>query len=151
MALFKFNDDSLLVSLDVGFYATCCAVSQKSEQFLLELLAFTERKTSGLEEAQVAHFEDLSLVFSKVLQSIEELCKSSFSKVCLGFSLFFHSFRSRVMVALNFREVTQRDFDLSIETAQAVPLPDGYAYLDNKLKNKKQNSSPGGFVWRELF
>lgn len=129
MALFKFNDDSLLVSLDVGSYAIRCAVFRKDEQFPLELLAFTEKRTSGLEESQVINFEDLSLAFSEVLESAEELCKSSFSEVWLGFSPPFHSFCSQGMVALVSREVTKRDVDIAVETACAVPLPEGHICL----------------------
>ena len=61
MALFKFNDDSLLVSLDVGSYAIRCAVFKKSEKFPLELLAFTEKKSFGLEESRVTDSENLGL------------------------------------------------------------------------------------------
>ena len=123
MALFKLNDDSLLASLDIGSYAVRCAVFRKSENFPLELIAFTEQKTSGLEESRITHFENLSLVFGSVLESAEEFCKSAFSEVWLGFSPPFHSFRSQGMVALPSKEVTKKDLDLAIQTACAVPLP----------------------------
>ena len=123
MALFKLNDDSLLASLDIGSYTIRCAVFRKSASFPLELIAFTEQKTSGLEESRITHFESLSLAFSTVLESAEELCKSSFSEVWLGFSPPFHSFRSQGMVALSSKEVTKKDLDLAIQTACAVPLP----------------------------
>lgn len=131
MALLKFNDDSLLISLDLGLYATYCAVFQKSKKLFLEFLTFTKKTISNLKEALVSHFKDLGLVFSEVLKFIKELCKSSFSKVQLGFSLLFHFFRFQAIVALNSIEVTQKDLDLSIKTARTVPLPDGYAYLEN--------------------
>lgn len=129
MALFKLNDDSLLVSLDLGSYAIRCAVFQKSEQFPFKLLAFTEKRSLGLEESRITNFESLSLVFSEVLESAEELCKSSFSEIWLGFSPPFHSFRSQGMVALTSREVARADIDLAIQTACAVPIPDQHICL----------------------
>ena len=142
MALFKLNDDSLLVSLDVGSYAVRCAVFQKSEQFPLKLLAFTEKKTSGLEESRVINFEALSLVFSEVLESAEELCKSSFSDLWLGFSPPFHSFRSQGMVALTSREVTKSDLDLAVETACAVPLSNGHIRLHGNPESFRIDNQP---------
>ena len=131
MALFKLNDDSLLVSLDAGSYGIRCAVFRKSEHFPLELLAFTEKKSFGLEESRIINFESLSLVFSEVLEGAEELCKSSFSEVWLGFSPPFYSFRSQGMVALADREVTKPDRDLAVQTACAVPLPNQHICLHN--------------------
>ena len=131
MALFKLNDDSLLVSLDAGSYGIRCAVFRKSEHFPLELLAFTENKSFGLEESRIVNFESLSLVFSEVLGRAEELCKSSFSEIYLGFSPPFHSFRSQGMVALADREVTKPDLELAVQTACAVPLPNQHICLHN--------------------
>ena len=131
MALFKFNDDSLLVSLDIGSYSVRCAVFRKNEQFPLELLSFIEKRSLGLDESRITNFEDLSLVFSEVLESSEELCKSSFSDIWLGFSPSFYSFRSQGMAALISREVTKKDLDMAVETACAVPLPNGHICLHN--------------------
>ena len=149
MALFKLNDDSLLVSLDIGSYAVRCAVFKKSEQFPLELLAFTEKKSLGLEESRITNFEDLSLVFSEVLESAEELCKSSFSEVWLGFSPPFHSFRSQGMVALTSREVTLADLNLAVQTACAVPLPNQHICLHScpesfRVDNQSEVLNPLG-------
>ncbi|MDE0092561.1 MAG: hypothetical protein OXN83_04680 [Oligoflexia bacterium] len=132
MALFKLNDNSLLVSLDIGSYAIRCAVFKRSDQIPFKLLAFTEEKTLGLEESRITDFESLSLVFSEVLSKAEESCKSSFSEVWLGFSPPFHSFRSRGMVALPSKEVTKEDLDLAIQTACAVSLPHQYRQLHNR-------------------
>jgi len=129
VALFKFNDDSLLVSLDAGSYAVRCAVFRKSEKFPLELLAFTEKKFSGLEESRIIDPDTLGQVFGEVLESAEELCKSSFSEVWLGFSPVFHSFRSQGMAVLDSGEVTKLDLDLAVRTACAVPLPDQHICL----------------------
>ena len=129
MALFKFNDNSLLVGLDVGSYATRCSVFRKKEQFPLEILSFVEKRTSGLEESRVINFEDLSLVLSEVFDQTEELCKSSFSEVWLGFSPSFNSFYSRGMAALTSREVRKQDLDSAVETACAVPLPNQHIRL----------------------
>ena len=129
MGLFKFNDDSLLVSVDVGSYEIRCAVFRKSERFPLELISFVEKKSSGIEESRVINFEDACSVFNEVLETSEELCKSSFSEVCLGFSPTFYSFRSQGMAALISREVTKSDLNLALETARAVPLPDNHICL----------------------
>lgn len=124
MAWFKLSDDSLLVSLDIGSYAVRCAVFQKSEKFPLELLAFTEKKTSGLEDSRITDFEEICLVFDEVLSSAEALCGRSFSELWLGFSPPFYVFHSQGMVALTSREVTKSDLDLAVQTACAVPLPE---------------------------
>lgn len=129
MTLFKFNDDNLLVSVDIGSYAIRCAVFRKGEQFPLELLAFAEKKTAGLEESRILNSDDLSLSLSEVLNSAEELCNSSFSTVWIGFSPPFHYSRSQGMLALINREVSQNDVDLCVKTACAVPLPDGHIGL----------------------
>lgn len=129
MSLFKFNDDSLLVSLDMGSYALRCAVFRKQEQIPLELVSFKETKTLGVEESRVVHFEEISSAFSEVLTSSEDSCKSSFSEIWLGFSPSFYSFHSRGMAALISREVTKQDMDISLKTACAVPLPDGHICL----------------------
>ena len=129
MTLFKFNDDSLLVSVDIGSYAIRCAVFRRGERFPLDLLAFTEKKTAGLEESRILNSNDFSLRLSEILNSAEELCNSSFSSLWVGFSPPFHSFRSQGMLALINREVNQEDVDLCIKTACAVPFPDGHMGL----------------------
>ena len=129
MSLFKLNDDSLLASMDIGSRSVRCAVFKKSAQFPLELLAWSEKESVGLEESRITNFESLSLVFSEVLSLAEELCKSSFSEVWLGFSPSFNFFRSQGMVALTDREVTKADLDLAVKTACAVPLPDRHICL----------------------
>ena len=123
MSFFKLNDDSLIVSLDIGSYELRCAVFKKSDHFPFEILAFTKQKTSALESAQVTDFQSLNLALSKVLSYAEEQCKSSFSEVFLGFSPPFHSFISRGMSALPCKEVRKEDMDLAVQTACAVPLP----------------------------
>ena len=132
MAFFKLNDDSLLVSLDIGSYSIRCAVFKKSNQLPLELLAYSEEKTQGLEESKIIDFENLSLVFSEVLSKAEELCGSSFSEVWLGFSPPFHSFRSKGMVALSSKEVTKKDLELAVHTACAVSLPYQYRQIHSR-------------------
>ena len=132
MAFFKFNDDSLLASLDIGSYSICCSVFKKSDRIPFELLAFVEEKTLGLEESRITHFESLSLVFSEALAKAEGLCNSSFSEVWLGFSPPLHSFRSRGMVALTSKEVTRKDLDLAVQTACAVPLPHQHRCLHSR-------------------
>ena len=129
MALFKLNDNNLVVSLDFGSYGLRCAVFKKSSESPFELLAFTEKKSTGLENSRITDFEDLSLALSEVLESAEEMCKSSFSEVYLGFSPPFYSFRSQGMVALTDREVKQSDLDLAVLTACAVPLPNQHICL----------------------
>ncbi|MCZ0932454.1 MAG: cell division protein FtsA [Oligoflexia bacterium] len=132
MAFFKLNDDSLLVSLDIGSYAVRCSVFKKSDQIPFKLLAFTEEKTQGLEESRITDFESLSLVFSEVLSRAEELCSSSFSEVWLGFSPPFYSFRSKGMVALSSKVVTKEDLDLAVHTACAVSLPYQHRHLHSR-------------------
>ena len=129
MSLFKFNDDSLLVSLDIGSYALRCAVFRKKEQIPLELISFKEVKTSGMEESRVTHFEEIISTLDEILSSSEDSCKSSFSEIWLGFSPSFYSFHSQGMAALISREVTKQDRDLAVETACAVPLPEGHICL----------------------
>ena len=142
MAFFKLNDDSLLVSLDIGSYAIRCSVFKKSDRIPFELLAFTEAKTQGLEESRITDFESLSLVFSEVLSQAEELCNSSFSEVWLGFSPPFHSFRSKGMVALSSKSVTKADLDLAIHTACAVSLPYQHRYLHSRPEAFSVDSQP---------
>ncbi|MCY4321872.1 MAG: hypothetical protein OXC37_05695 [Bdellovibrionaceae bacterium] len=142
MAFFKLNDDSLLVSLDLGSYATRCAVFKKSDQLPFKLLAYTEQQTQGLEESRITDFESLSLVFSEVLSSAEELCRSSFSELWLGFSPPFHSFRSKGMVALPNKEVTKKDIDLVIHTACAISLPNQHKKLHSRPEAFSVDSQP---------
>ena len=142
MALFKLNDDSLLASLDIGSYAVRCAVFQKSDQIPFKLLAYTEEKTQGLDEARITDFENVSLVFSEVLSKAEELCGSSFSEVWLGFSPPFHSFRSKGMVALSSKTVTKKDLDLAVHTACAVSLPHQHKRLHIRPEVFSVDSQP---------
>lgn len=142
MALFKLHDNSLLVSLDIGSYSVRCAVFRKSEKFPLKLLAFTEKKSIGLEESRVTNFESLNLVFSEVLKSAEELCGSSFSELYLGFSPPFHFFHSRGMSALFSREVRRADRDLAVQTARAVPLPDQHICLHSYPESFHVDAQP---------
>lgn len=149
MALFKLNDDSLLTSLNIGSYAVRCAVFRKSYKFPLELIAFTEQKSSGLKDSRITDFESLSLVFSEVLGSAEELCKSSFSEIYLGFSPPLHFFRSQGMAVLTSREVTKPDLDLAVQTARAVPLPQQHTCLHSlpesfRVDNQEEVSNPLG-------
>lgn len=123
MALFKFNDDNLLVSLDIGSYAIRCAVFQKSTQNPLKLISFKEQKSQGLAGAQVIHFEKFHSVLSELLAKSENFCKRSFSEIFLGFSPNFHNLSSQGMAALISREVTQEDVDLTIKTACAINIP----------------------------
>ena len=123
MAFFKLNDDSLLVSLDLGFYQTRCSIFRKSAQYPLELLSFVEKKTEGLGEDLVSNFESLSLALSSVLTEAEEKTGSYFSEVWLGISPSFYSMRCRGMAALSSRQVRAEDVDLALKTARAVPLP----------------------------
>ena len=142
MALFKLNDDSLLVSLDIGSYAIRCAVFKKSDQLPFKLLAYSEEKAQGLEESRITDFENLSLVFSEVLSQAEEFCSSSFSEVWLGFSPPFHSFRSKGMVALSSKEVTKKDLELAIHTACAVSLPYQHRQLHSRPEAFSVDSQP---------
>ena len=142
MALFKLNDDSLLVSLDIGSYSIRCAVFRKSDQVPFELLAFSEEKTQGMEESRITDFESLSLVFSEVLSRAEEECNSSFSELWLGFSPPFHSFRSKGMVALSSKTVTKKDLELAIDTACAVSLPYQHRHLHSRPESFSLDSQP---------
>ena len=129
MALFKFHDNSLLASLDIGSSAIRCAVFQKSADFPLELLSWAEQKTSGFEDFRIIHFEDFCQALGSVLNQAEERGGCSFSEVWPGFSPPFHSFRSQGMAILSDREVRERDLSLAVETACAVPLPEGHVRL----------------------
>ncbi len=123
MSWFKLNDSRLLASLDIGSYSIRCAVFQKGNSFPLELLAWVEKPSVGLQESRVNHFESFHLALGEVLEKGEELCKSAFSEIFLGFSPPFHFFRSQGMAVLPSREVTKADLDLAVQTACAVPLP----------------------------
>ena len=132
MAFFKLNDDSLLASVDLGSYGIRCAVFQKSEKFPLKILAWAEHKTLGLEDSRIVDFESFTLALSEVLSQAEEMCKSSFSEVWLGFSPPFHFIKSHGMAALTHKEVLKQDLELAIQTATAVPLPDQYVCLHHR-------------------
>ena len=132
MALFKMNDDSLFSSLDIGSWGIRCAVFEKRSSFPPPILAFAEWPSQGLEESRVTDFKSLALSISSVLEEAEKLCQSSFSEVWAGWTPPLHSFCSHGMAVLPQREVTEKERDLALETACAVPLPDGHVLLHSR-------------------
>lgn len=122
MARFKFHNDQVIAGLDIGSAFIFCAVATKTSDSQVELLSFNERPTKGLLENRVTHFNELIPVIGEVLEEAEEISKSSFSKVWLGFNPPFHSLISKGMAALPTREVTQKDVDIALNTACAVPI-----------------------------
>ncbi len=144
MALFKFNDNRLLASLNAGFSAIHSAVFKKSGKCPLELLAFYEKQSSGLEESRGADSESLSLAFSEVLQSGEDLRKSYFFETWLDFSPDFHFFRSQGLTALYFRKATQDKMSLDGKIQGLAALNFGKApqrNLDRAVKTASAVSS----------
>ena len=132
MSFFKLNDNRLLASVDLGSYLIKCTVFEKSDTLPLKILSTAEQKSSGLENSRITDFESFTLALSEVLSQAEELSKSSFSDVWLGFSPPFHSCKSHGMAALPRKEVSQEDLELAIQTARAVPIPDQYICLHQR-------------------
>jgi len=130
MVRFKFNDDHILASLDLGSSSIRCAVFKKNYQ-RLEPISFYEKKCQVLEEGKVNNFKALIPVIGEVLEKSEKLSNTFFSEVVVGFSTVFHSFSSYGMAALSSREVSKKDQDLALETACAVPIPYQHIQLHN--------------------
>ena len=128
MARFKFNDDNVLASLDLGSSSVRCVVSRKTSNGL-EPISFYEKECEDLEEGRIVDFHEVVPIIGEVLESSERLSNTFFSEVFLGFSAPFHSFYSHGMAALSLREVTRKDQDLALKTACAVPIPDQHIRL----------------------
>lgn len=131
MSRFKFNDDSILVSLDIGTSLLSCLVCLKKNQSL-DVLSFCQKPSSGLKEGRVVNFNEVLPIISEILEESEKLSGRSFTEVVVGFSSEFHSFSSHGMAALISREVEQKDIDLAIQTACAVPIDNHHLRIHNK-------------------
>ena len=129
MKNFKFNDESVIVSLDIGTTSIRCAIIQKDTELPLELLGFSEKPCYGFNEGKVTDFNEVRDKLSEVMEEAEKQAQKSFTEAWLGFSTPFHSFSSRGMVALPTREVTLKDIDLALDTACAVPLPSNHVRI----------------------
>ena len=131
MKRFKFNNENVIVALDMGSYSIRCAVIQKSTELPVELLGYSEKLCSGLDKGRVVDFNEVISVVGQVCEDVEKLSQVSFSEVWLGFSSPCHSFSSQGMVALPSREVTNKDIEMAIETACAVPIPNQHFRIHN--------------------
>ena len=142
MALFKMNDDNVFAALDIGSYSLRCAVFEKRGAFPPPLLAYTEIRTQAVDEARVTDFQALALSLGSILEEAEKLCQSSFSEVWPGWNPPLRSFLSRGMAVLPFREVTAKERDLALETACAVPLPEGHVLLHSRPESFQVDGRP---------
>ena len=141
VALFKFNDESVLVSLNVGSRSLSCAVFQKSAKDPLDILAFSETKSAGIEKGQICNLSQFAASLNQVLEAAEELSQTSFSKLTVGFNPDFSCFHSQGMAVLSSGEVEGQDIESSVKAACAVPLPDGHICLH---KDPESFSIDGG-------
>ena len=133
MSRFKFNDENVLVSLDIGTSCLRCLVSIKKPQ-TLEQLYFHEIPVTGLEEGRIVNLDEFLPSLLQLLDESEKQSGRSFSEVVIGFSSKFHAFQSYGMAALSSREVTMNDIEIAIETACAVPIPDQHTRIHNKAQ-----------------
>ena len=129
MVQFKINNQNVMAALDIGDSSLRCVVAYKEPSSPLEILAYVEEESKGLQRGRVIDFHSAVPSIGKILESAEEAAKTSFSELWVGLSCPFHSFSSHGMAALPLREVRKRDMDLAMETACAVPLPDRHTKI----------------------
>lgn len=143
MARFKFNDDNILASLDIGSSSIRSAISRKTNKGL-QPISFYEKDCSGLiEEGKIKDFYGLISVMGLILETSEKMSNTSFSEVFVGFSSPFRSFRSHGMTALSSREVTKKDVAFAIQTACAIPMPNHHVSIHNQAQSFSVDQKKG--------
>lgn len=142
MNRFKFNDNSILVSLDIGTSFLSCLVCVKKKQSL-QTLSFFQKPSRGLKEGGVLHFDEALPAIGEVLEESEKLSGRSFTEIVVGFSPEFKSFSSHGMAALISREVEKRDIDLAIQTACAIPINNHHLRMHNKAQEFSVDGKKG--------
>ena len=129
MAIFKFNDESVLASLSLGSRTFSCAVFQKSGKDPLDILSFAEERSAGIENGQIIDFNRFVATLNQVLESAEESSQTSFSRLRVGFNPPFSFLQSQGMATLSSKETEWQDMEAAVEAASAVPLPEGHICL----------------------
>lgn len=129
MVQFKINNQNVVAALDTGDASLRCVVAYKEPSSPLEILAYVEEESQGLQRGRIVDFNSAVPSIGKILEAAEEASKTSFSELWVGLSCPFHSFSSQGMAALPLREVRKKDMDLAVETACAVPLPDRHVKI----------------------
>ncbi len=117
------RDPSLKVALDIGT-SKIAALAASKQGNQLEVAALAQVPSLGLKRGMVVDMERTIDSIGEVIQALTEQLSYRPEQVVLGISgSHIRSQHSHGMVALSQREVTSRDIEQILESAQAVALP----------------------------
>jgi cell division protein FtsA len=124
-----FSDDPI-IAIDVGTTKICVLISQPGPHNELEILGVGKAPSDGLRKGIVVDIAKTIHSIKKAVGEAEVMAGCKIESACIGISgSHVQSINSQGVVPIKRSEVTQRDIDSVIASAQAVPIPEGQQIL----------------------
>ncbi|MCB6183500.1 cell division protein FtsA [Leeia sp. TBRC 13508] len=118
------DSKNLIVGLDIGTSKIVAIVAELKVDGQLEIIGMGTHPSRGLKKGVVVNIESTVTAIQRALEEAELMADCKIREVYTGIAgSHIKSFNSHGMVAIQDKEVSQRDMDRVIETARAVSIP----------------------------
>ncbi len=123
--------DNIVVALDVGSTKVVCLVGRlnvETQQF--DILSIGRSDNKGMKRGVVVDIEETVKAIGTALMEARYMGDCDISHVYLNVGgAELHSFNSAGMVSIKHQEVTQKDVERVIDTANSVSIPANHEFL----------------------
>lgn len=119
-----------LVAIDVGTTKICVLVARVDSQGTIDVIGMGQHPSQGLKKGVVVNVNQTVESIKKAVAQAESSSGIPIERATVGISGgHIKSFNSKGVVAVRNREVSQHDIDRVIESAKAIPIPQGRELL----------------------
>ncbi|MBU1007756.1 cell division protein FtsA [Candidatus Dependentiae bacterium] len=119
-----------LVAIDVGTTKICVLVARVDSHGKIDVIGMGQHPSKGLKKGVVVNVGETVESIKKAVSQAESIAGVPIERAAVGISGgHIRSFNSKGVVAVRNREVSQRDIDRVIESAKAIPIPEGREIL----------------------
>ncbi|MDR1648342.1 MAG: cell division protein FtsA [Zoogloeaceae bacterium] len=122
----------LIVGLDIGTSKIVALVAEFTAEGHLNIIGVGDQASRGLNKGVVVNVEETVATINRVIEEVELMAGCQVREVYTGIAgSHIKSFDSKGMVAVKGKEVSTTDVERVMETARAMPIPDGQKILHN--------------------
>ncbi len=128
MGRFNIEDKKVVAGIDLGATHVRCLIGVLSANEWT-LMGSARVAHKGMFKGRIVNMKESASALKKAIEEAEVTAGLQSSQLFLGISGDYHPFSSRGMAIIPSRQVTEDDVHKAVETAKAVPLPNGHRLL----------------------